>query len=125
MVFQGKGYTLETVCSKLVYTHYIETNFGVISTISFKCYLLSYSYLFILAKNSSNVVSNIPPGVTPVMSTPYMIGQVPFFQPPMYTYEDMQLIQQRIPHLVRILFVCFLCVLNASVNTFPQRDHAN
>lgn len=56
------------------------------------------------AKNSSNVVSNIPPGVTPVMSTPYMIGQVPFFQPPMYTYEDMQLIQQRIPHLVRLNF---------------------
>lgn len=83
--------------------------------------------MFILAKNSSNVVSNIPPGVTPVMSTPYMIGQVPFFQPPMYTYEDMQLIQQRIPHLVRILFVCLFvfCVLNASVITFSQRDHAN
>lgn len=53
-----------------------------------------------LAKNSGNVVSNIPPGVTPVMSTPYMIGQVPFFQPPMYTYEDMQILQQRMPHLV-------------------------
>lgn len=61
-----------------------------------------------LAKNSSSVVSNLPPGVTPVMSTPYMIGQVPFFQPPMYTYEDMQLLQQRMPHMVCLYYM--LCI---------------
>ncbi|XP_076259944.1 ubiquitin-associated protein-like lingerer isoform X18 [Rhynchophorus ferrugineus] len=52
-----------------------------------------------LSKNSTNnVVSNIPPGVTPVMSTPYIMGQVPYFQS-VYSYEDMQLLQQRMPHL--------------------------
>ncbi|XP_023013390.2 ubiquitin-associated protein-like lingerer isoform X1 [Leptinotarsa decemlineata] len=51
------------------------------------------------AKNSNSVVSNIPPGVTPVMSTPYIMGQVPYFQQPMYSYEDMQLLQQRLPHM--------------------------
>ncbi|XP_063933027.1 protein lingerer isoform X3 [Zophobas morio] len=52
------------------------------------------------AKNSSSVVSNIPPGVAPVMSTPYIMGQVPYFQPPqVYSYEEMQLLQQRLPHM--------------------------
>ncbi|KAG5873615.1 Protein lingerer, partial [Gonioctena quinquepunctata] len=51
------------------------------------------------AKNSNSIVSNIPPGVTPVMSTPYIMGQVPYFQQPVYSYEDMQLLQQRLPHM--------------------------
>ncbi|KRT80401.1 hypothetical protein AMK59_6635 [Oryctes borbonicus] len=52
-----------------------------------------------LAKNSSGVVSNIPPGVAPVMSTPYIMSQIPYFQQPMYTYEEMQILQQRLPHM--------------------------
>lgn len=54
-----------------------------------------------LAKNASNnVMSNIPPaGVTPVMSAQYIMGQVPYFQQPIYSFEEMQLLQQRIPHV--------------------------
>lgn len=54
-----------------------------------------------LSKNSSNVISvTIPPGVTPVMSTQYIMSQVPYFQQPIpYPYEDMQMIQQRLPHM--------------------------
>ncbi|XP_060534377.1 protein lingerer isoform X2 [Cylas formicarius] len=52
-----------------------------------------------LAKSSNSVVSNIPPGVTPVMSAPYIMGQVPYFQQPMYSYEEVQLLQQRLPHM--------------------------
>ncbi|KAJ8946416.1 hypothetical protein NQ314_008898 [Rhamnusium bicolor] len=52
---------------------------------------------YVSKKNS--VVSNIPPGVAPVMSTPYIMGQVPYFQQPVYSYEDMQLLQQRLPHM--------------------------
>nr|XP_022907308.1 protein lingerer isoform X1 [Onthophagus taurus]XP_022907309.1 protein lingerer isoform X1 [Onthophagus taurus]XP_022907310.1 protein lingerer isoform X1 [Onthophagus taurus]XP_022907311.1 protein lingerer isoform X1 [Onthophagus taurus]XP_022907312.1 protein lingerer isoform X2 [Onthophagus taurus] len=54
-----------------------------------------------LAKNSSGVVSSIPPGVAPpVMSTPYLMSQgIPYFQPPIYTYEDMQLLPHRLPHM--------------------------
>ena len=54
-----------------------------------------------LAKSTSNnVMSNIPPaGVTPVMSTQYIMGQVPYFQPPIYSFEDVQILQQRIPHM--------------------------
>ncbi|KAL3285848.1 hypothetical protein HHI36_000368 [Cryptolaemus montrouzieri] len=52
------------------------------------------------AKNSNNVVSNMPPGVAaPVMSTPYNMVQVPYFQQPLYSYEEMQLLQQRLPHM--------------------------
>ncbi|KAF5282550.1 hypothetical protein FQA39_LY04957 [Lamprigera yunnana] len=54
-----------------------------------------------LAKNTSNnVMSNIPPtGVAPVMGTQYIMGQVPYYQQPIYSFEDMQLLQQRIPHV--------------------------
>lgn len=46
-------------------------------------------------------MSNMPPaGVPPVMSTQYIMGQVPYFQQPIYSFEDMQLLQQRIPHMV-------------------------
>ncbi|KAB0803651.1 hypothetical protein PPYR_00621 [Photinus pyralis] len=54
-----------------------------------------------LAKNTNNnVMSNIPPaGVTPVMSTQYIMSNVPFFQQPIYSFEEMQLLQQRMPHM--------------------------
>ncbi|XP_056647159.1 protein lingerer isoform X2 [Diorhabda sublineata] len=50
------------------------------------------------AKNSNSIVSNIPPSVAPVMSMPY-IGQVPYFQQPVYSYEEVQMLQQRLPHM--------------------------
>ncbi|XP_050299460.1 protein lingerer isoform X2 [Anthonomus grandis grandis] len=53
-----------------------------------------------LAKNTTSVMSNIPPGVAaPVMSTPYIMGQMPYFQQPVYSYEDVQMLQQRLPHM--------------------------
>uniref|UniRef100_A0A6P7FAI0 Protein lingerer isoform X2 n=1 Tax=Diabrotica virgifera virgifera TaxID=50390 RepID=A0A6P7FAI0_DIAVI len=52
-----------------------------------------------LVKNSNSIVSNMPPNVTPVMSMPY-IGQVPYFQQPIYSFEDMQMLQQRLPHML-------------------------
>jgi len=55
-------------------------------------------------------MSNIPPGVPPVMSTPYIMGQVPFFQQPVYSYEDMQLLQQRLPHMVSVFNIKILSV---------------
>lgn len=63
---------------------------------------IDYCCLFLAAKNSNNVVSNMPPGVAPpVMSTPYNMVQVaPYYQQPLYSYEDMQLLQQRLPHMV-------------------------
>ncbi|XP_065167805.1 protein lingerer isoform X3 [Atheta coriaria] len=51
-----------------------------------------------LSKNSNSVVSNMPSSATPVMGQ-YIMGQVPYFQPPMYSYEEMQMLQQRIPHM--------------------------
>ncbi|GLV43563.1 lingerer [Carabus blaptoides fortunei] len=47
----------------------------------------------------SGVVTNIPPGVAPMMGTQYIMGQagMPFYQQPMYSYEDLQLLQQRVP----------------------------
>lgn len=53
----------------------------------------------------SSVVANIPPGVPPIMGTQYIMSQggMPYFQPPtMYSYEDIQLLQQRIPHMVGV-----------------------
>lgn len=51
-------------------------------------------------KNSNSAVSSMPPGVaTPVMSTPYSMLQMPFYQQPIYSYEDVQLLQQRMPHM--------------------------
>lgn len=40
--------------------------------------------------------------MTPMLSHQYIMGQgVPYaFQQPMYSYEDLQLMQQRIPHMV-------------------------
>lgn len=56
------------------------------------------------AKSSNSIVSNIPPGVAPVMSTPYIMGQMQYFQQPVYSYEEMQMLQQRIPHMVSVEF---------------------
>lgn len=49
----------------------------------------------------SGVVPNIPPGVPPMLGTQYIMSQggLPYFQQPMYSYEDLQLLQQRIPHM--------------------------
>lgn len=49
--------------------------------------------LFQLAAKSS-VVSNIP------IVSQYIQTSVPFYQPPVYSYEDLQMIQQRLPHVV-------------------------
>ncbi|XP_021931148.1 protein lingerer isoform X2 [Zootermopsis nevadensis] len=49
----------------------------------------------------SGVVPNIPPGVPPMLGTQYIMSQggLPYFQQPVYSYEDLQLLQQRIPHV--------------------------
>lgn len=50
----------------------------------------------------SGVVPNIPPGVPPMLGTHQYImsqGGLPYFQQPVYSYEDLQLLQQRIPHM--------------------------
>lgn len=43
--------------------------------------------------------------MTPMLSHQYIMGQgVPYaFQQPMYSYEELQLVQQRIPHMVSSL----------------------
>jgi len=59
--------------------------------------------LIILVSGKSGVVPNIPPGVPPMLGTHQYImsqGGLPFFQQPVYSYEDLQLLQQRIPHVV-------------------------
>lgn len=43
--------------------------------------------------------------MAPILSHQYIMGQgVPYaaFQQPMYSYEDLQLMQQRIPHMVSV-----------------------
>lgn len=76
-----------------------------------KAHLVTIHLLF-AAKNSTSVMSNIPPpGVTSVMSTPYIMGQVPYFQQPVYSFEDMQLLQQRLPHMVSLK--CFQKLLTS------------
>ncbi|XP_071442037.1 protein lingerer isoform X2 [Hetaerina americana] len=47
---------------------------------------------------------NIPPGVPPIMGTQYIMSQtgLPYFagvQQPVFSYEELQLMQQRIPHM--------------------------
>ncbi|XP_046403980.1 protein lingerer isoform X6 [Ischnura elegans] len=49
-------------------------------------------------------IPNIPPGVPPIMGTQYIMSQtgLPYFagvQQPVFSYEDLQLLQQRIPHM--------------------------
>ncbi|KAL0279069.1 UNVERIFIED_CONTAM: hypothetical protein PYX00_000700 [Menopon gallinae] len=56
------------------------------------------------ATTKSSVVANIPPGVPPIMGTHQYImsqGSMPYFHqaPTMYSFEDIQLLQQRIPHM--------------------------
>jgi len=53
----------------------------------------------------SSVVANMPPGMQPIMAgTPqYIINQggLPYFQQPVYSYDDQQMLQLRIqPHMV-------------------------
>ncbi|EEB12834.1 lingerer, putative [Pediculus humanus corporis] len=54
------------------------------------------------ATTKSSVIANIPPGVPPIMGTHQYImsqGGMPYFQTPMYSFEELQLLQQRIPHM--------------------------
>ena len=67
------------------------------SDIELVCFLIS---------GKSGVVPNIPPGVPPMIGTQYMISQggLPYYQPPVYSYEDVQLLPHRIPQMVTIFF---------------------
>ncbi|XP_039276636.1 protein lingerer isoform X2 [Nilaparvata lugens] len=57
---------------------------------------------------SMSKVQNMPPGVQPLVSTQYMIGQaagtLPYYQQPpaaaLFSYDDLQMLQQRIPQHV-------------------------
>jgi hypothetical protein len=65
---------------------------------------ISYFYVTVVISGKSGVVPNIPPGVPPMLGTHQYImsqGGLPYFQQPVYSYEDLQLLQQRIPHVVR------------------------
>jgi hypothetical protein len=62
-----------------------------------------------LIPNNSNSANNISSSgasgnIAPILSHQYIMGQsVPyatFQQPHMYSYEDLQLMQQRLPHMV-------------------------
>lgn len=44
----------------------------------------------------SSVVPNIP------IVNQYIQTSVPFYQPPVYSYEDLQMMQQRLPHMVSV-----------------------
>jgi hypothetical protein len=67
-------------------------------------YCVNIWLLALLVSGKSGVVPNIPPGVPPMLGTHQYImsqGGLPFFQQPaVYSYEDLQLLQQRIPHVV-------------------------
>lgn len=58
----------------------------------------------ILAGSKSGVVPNIPPRVPQMLGTQYIMSQggLPYFhQQPVYSFEDLQMMQQRItPHMV-------------------------
>lgn len=63
-----------------------------------------------MGKNA--VVASMPPGVTPIVGThQYIMGQggIPYFQQPMYAYDDLQLMQQQrlAPHIVSIHTITF------------------
>lgn len=45
---------------------------------------------------SSGVVPNIP------MVSQYIQAGMPFYQQPVYSYEDIQMMQQRMPHVVSL-----------------------
>lgn len=60
------------------------------------------------SSSSSSISGSGTTGNMPILSHQYIMGQsVPyatFQQPHMYSYEDLQLMQQRMPHMVRIKF---------------------
>lgn len=67
---------------------------------------------FLCLSAKSSVVANIPPGVPPIMGTHQYImsqGSMPYFHqaPTMYSFEDIQLLQQRIPHMVGSYFFSY------------------
>lgn len=47
--------------------------------------------------SGTNVVQNIP------MVSQYIQTGMPFYQPPVYSYEEIQMMQQRMPHVVSLL----------------------
>lgn len=56
--------------------------------------------------------------MTPMLSHQYIMGQgVPFAytQQPMYSYEELQLMQQRIPHMVSYYSIAHFIYLKAQV----------
>lgn len=74
----------------------LDSEFGLL-----RCVNVLLLCAVILGK--SGVVPNIPPGVPPMLGTHQYImsqGGLPYFQQPVYSYEDLQLLQQRIPHVV-------------------------
>lgn len=55
------------------------------------------------AKSSGGVVPNIP------MVSQYIQTGMPFYQQPVYSYEDIQMMQQRMPpHVVNLIKIFFL-----------------
>lgn len=55
--------------------------------------------------------------MTPMLSHQYIMGQgVPYaFQQPMYSYEELQLMQQRIPHMVSYYLIPQFIYLTSQV----------
>ena len=64
----------------------------------------SVSSLAPISSSNSITGSGTTGNIAPILSHQYIMGQsVPyatFQQPHMYSYEDLQLMQQRIPHMV-------------------------
>jgi len=72
----------------------------------------------VVTGNSGNMTGGAAGSMTPMLSHQYIMGQagVPYaaFQQPVYSYEDLQLVQQRIPHMVSCFsnnqFICFFMI---------------
>lgn len=58
--------------------------------------------------------------MAPMLSHQYIMGQgVPYtFQQPMYSYEDLQLMQQRIPHMVSCCLIYKVALYEHPYNSF-------
>lgn len=61
------------------------------------------------SSGTGNMTGGAAGSMTPMLSHQYIMGQagVPYaaFQQPVYSYEDIQLVQQRIPHMVSHLSI--------------------
>jgi len=69
---------------------------------------------------TGNMTGGAAGSMTPMLSHQYIMGQagVPYaaFQQPVYSYEDIQLVQQRIPHMVSH----FSILINSFISLFIQ-----